>query len=1099
MGIFRRSRSNVPAYPLEPGQYRREGDPIGSVPIGPTIPGNVPVNTVAPTISGAGASTTVGTIFTAVRGTWTFNPVLSGVWRRDGVAIVGANQLTYIAVAADLAAVLDYYETAINSAGVTYADSNNITITAAASPVPSVTAVPTITYTGSLTTNTVLTGVPGTYVDSVSVAKSWTKEGVPIVGATASTYTVLLSDVGSELRYREVITNANGSVEALSLPVIPSQPTGGTVVGLQESFVMANQPPSVSIQRTGTGSTYGLSSGLLKIVTADNEARYHHDASGVFQGLYVEKSRTNQASHSILVGTQPPFTTSGAGCTATLNYAVSPTGATNASRLQVNAGTVDRGFFRGRSVPSGSLRNSVWLKSNTGSSQLVTLRNPASGYQQVLATTVWQRFDLVGVNEGGSWFNDVILNPLTSAMDILVFLLDVTAGGELTDSLIANGASDTTKTRPVETLVVQTSQTGTRDIQVTFDNGSTQVFSGQSLTNGVFSVSATALNRNLVKQVDVYSSGSIQGAPPPGPTPTPAPTPPPSGGLVPLQPALSIAMNNPPGREARAVHSVSPSWSANYPEPSRYPPSYSTYVFPNMFDEPGYSSGVDMLPWLVFWDEATTAYGFSHINNPANKKVALHVRDWYLFVHFSDTNQWEVFGPVQLTSGLEQYDGNFGQNSNQPAGDFPPDQSVVWSDGTKGAILKNESGITSPSQVRMQHSWSTKTRMPASRKQYIDAIGTAFLARLEPVTTAASGLNIGGTATDVANARLLLWNGIDHYPASGTKPDTHALMAGRPRFVTGEYQWYASWVRDGTLDQNWIDTHPVSLTGSGGSAPPPAAPPPSAPPPSGGSTWDSGMVERAIVTATGRNEGLIINVDNNAGGWRSGAGLAMGNRWNSAPPMPSSWSWPTGNGSVYDYWPYFYPWGVIFIEQGNSATDGWIEFRNLDWQILYRNASSWTRLSPKNNNIGWGELFQSDMITSTGTPITKRTGPGGGTSIKVPTNNSPHFTFTSSGVLVPNTANIEGVLITFEMRIEPNGSQDVKALVHIGGDPKKTTGGNSADGVPWYPGVQVSAAIKATTDWKRVTSANIQGIPADSSQVDRTMTQARIRAVPPLV
>lgn len=302
---------------------------------------------------------------------------------------------------------------------------------------------------------------------------------------------------------------------------------------------------------------------------------------------------------------------------------------------------------------------------------------------------------------------------------------------------------------------------------------------------------------------------------------------------LPLQPALRDSMENPPGREGRVVHGINSNWSAYYPEATTLGPSYTQQVFPYVFSQAPYSSGVKVLPWMIAWDEATTAYGTAHVTNPSNRKVSFHVKNWYAFIHFSDTNSWVYDGPHQLTSVIEQYDGTFGPNSNQPAGAFPLEQQVTFSDGSNGIRLINESGITSPTQVRLQHSWSTFYTIPQNRIQYVDAIGSGFVGRLEPVSVTKSGAVVGGTAQDVANARILVWTSLDHYPITGAKPDVDGLMAGRPRFATGNWAWYCSWVKVKPLSQSWLDQHPVNISVTvDESAPAPAPAPAPTPTPS---------------------------------------------------------------------------------------------------------------------------------------------------------------------------------------------------------------------------------------------------------------------------
>lgn len=289
------------------------------------------------------------------------------------------------------------------------------------------------------------------------------------------------------------------------------------------------------------------------------------------------------------------------------------------------------------------------------------------------------------------------------------------------------------------------------------------------------------------------------------------------GTVLSLEEEMNRSMQKPPPREGRVVHGPNASWGSNHPEATRYPPNYSVPVFSDtgLGSTYGYGAGnLTFLPWLDYWDEATTPWGTAHVTNPHNRKVAMHVRDWYTACYFTDTNQWEVEGPYQLTSlgQVQMYDGNFGLNSNQPSGTFPPSQRVTWSDGTIGARTINESGITSPSQVRHHHSWSTWYDIPSGRHNALYAFATFFKARIEPVTQTVDGTQVNGTATDVANARMLVWCGADHYRAPGNKPDIDAIAHGRPRYITGDYQWFGCWVRkQGNTDQSWIQSHPLPV------------------------------------------------------------------------------------------------------------------------------------------------------------------------------------------------------------------------------------------------------------------------------------------------
>lgn len=93
---------------------------------GPPTTNTAPVNTVAPVISG---TSSVGSVLTAVSGTWTGTPTptLAGQWFRGASAISGATSSTYTIVSGDVGAVIKYRQTATNVAGSSSADSNGIT------------------------------------------------------------------------------------------------------------------------------------------------------------------------------------------------------------------------------------------------------------------------------------------------------------------------------------------------------------------------------------------------------------------------------------------------------------------------------------------------------------------------------------------------------------------------------------------------------------------------------------------------------------------------------------------------------------------------------------------------------------------------------------------------------------------------------------------------------------------------------------------------------------------------------------------------------------------------------------------------------------
>ena len=106
-------------------------------------------------------------------------------------------------------------------------DLQNITIVndTTANPVPVNSVAPAIT--GTLEVGDVLTTTNGTWTDSPTYARQWksSPDGdgpwTNIAGATGTTYTLLIGDVGKSIRCDVTATNTNGSSTAVSNVVGP--------------------------------------------------------------------------------------------------------------------------------------------------------------------------------------------------------------------------------------------------------------------------------------------------------------------------------------------------------------------------------------------------------------------------------------------------------------------------------------------------------------------------------------------------------------------------------------------------------------------------------------------------------------------------------------------------------------------------------------------------------------------------------------------------------------------------------------------------------------------------------------------------------------
>ncbi len=206
----------------------------------------VPVDSTVPTITGAAQQ---GQLLTEHHGEWTNSPTgYVYQWLRCNsvgsscVAIGGATNQTYSAVAEDVGHELRVSETASNAGG------SGSTVESAATavvvpPVPVDSTVPTIT--GTAQQGQLLTEHHGTWSNSpTGYVYHWLRcnssgsSCVAIGGATNQTYSAVAEDVGHELRVSETASNAGGSgstvesaATAVVVPPVPVDSTVPTITG----------------------------------------------------------------------------------------------------------------------------------------------------------------------------------------------------------------------------------------------------------------------------------------------------------------------------------------------------------------------------------------------------------------------------------------------------------------------------------------------------------------------------------------------------------------------------------------------------------------------------------------------------------------------------------------------------------------------------------------------------------------------------------------------------------------------------------------------------------------------------------------------------
>ena len=246
--------------------------------------GTVPNNTVAPVISG---TNTFGSTLTTTNGTFTGTTPLTYTyqWLRGGSPISGQTLSTYVIGSSDSLAAITCEVKATNSYGFDSEVSNTITVQDFA---PINTVAPTVSPIGTQITGALITANVGTWtgVAPITYEYKWTRNGVAISGATASTYTIQLADDGTTIRVEVKGTNTYGttayiassnSVSAVNViaptnsvaPVISGTTIVGQVLTSTTGTWSGTAPITYSYQWKRGATNIGTNSSTYTLVQAD--------------------------------------------------------------------------------------------------------------------------------------------------------------------------------------------------------------------------------------------------------------------------------------------------------------------------------------------------------------------------------------------------------------------------------------------------------------------------------------------------------------------------------------------------------------------------------------------------------------------------------------------------------------------------------------------------------------------------------------------------------------------------------------------------------------------------------------------------------------